>query len=218
MACLKQSYCNASFFCAGFYPCYYFYFYDDNFNEANTILESHEFIQRLHIFLLHLLMHWAIPHLLASMNYIVLLGTPNWCRKAIKYVIDLDSESLHPWLTALVRLNAYICYARILWFYFTGDGTTHTTIALTSTALRNYIAQYTAFATVRLLELKDYCRCFRRRFVKYSTLDHINKNSRYYESEGRENKSDQEVVDAVSVLYLDVFEAMLERTGTRYIS
>lgn len=159
-----------------YYPCYYFYFYDDTLDGTNTIFESTEFCQKRNIFVLNILMHWAIPHLFYSLCTIVALGTPKWGRKAINYVINFDNVLLHSWMRNILRCNAYICYARIVWYYFVENSASLTSVyvILFCTAMGNHFALFSATRIVNLLEHKDIPRnCYRNRFVIYYANDHF---------------------------------------------
>ena len=198
-----------------YYPCYYFYFYNDSLNTTDTIFESIEFTRRRNIFVLNILMHWSISYLLISLCNIVGLGTPKWGRKAINKVINLDYEFALPYLRRLLQCNTCIYYARIAWHYFTGNSSTVTLLCI---AIRNFIAYSSAEYSVIILEHKDMAgQYYKPRFVECFTRDQMKKNSKYCEGEKCADKSDQEIVDAVSILFSDVLEAMLDKTSTRYV-
>ena len=198
-----------------YYPFYYFYFYNDYFYGKNTVSEFTEFTRRRNIFLLNMLLHGALINLLSSVFVIVALGTPKWCRKAIGYLVDFNSPLLHPWLMTLVRFNGYICYIRIIWYFFTGNSTYYTTIVLLCLAQGLTSAGNTCTSNISVLSYKEQTRAYLMEpFVRSFIGNHILKNAKYYEREDCEYKTEQEVVDAVSVLFVDLYEALLDKTGT----
>ena len=200
-----------------YYPCYYFY-YKDPFNETNDIFESLKFTPRQDIFVLSTLLQWAIPHLLLNFFYMVALGTPKiprWGKKAIDHVIDFDSKFFVPLLSRLLQCNAYISYAHVIWYYFYGNSTTAVLLCI---AIGNYIAHNSAEHSLQLLLHKSMPReYYRPRFVRYFTLLHMRKHSKHYENHKCEHKSDKKITDDVSLLFSDIFEAMLDKTGATLI-
>lgn len=200
-----------------YYPCYYFY-YKDPFNDTNDIFESVDFTSKQNFFVLSTLLQWAIPHLFLNFFYMVGLGTPRiprWCKKAIDRVIKWDSKFFVPMLSRLLQLNACISYAHVVMYYFHGNSTT---VVLLCIAMGNYIAHNSAENSLRLLLHKDMPReSYRYRFVRYFVLLHMRKHSKYYENHKCEYKSDRKITDDVSLLFTDIFEAMLDKTGTTLI-
>lgn len=198
-----------------YYPYYYFYFYNDYFYGKNTVSEFTEYTAMRNIFLLNILIHAAIPNLLSSLCSIVALGTPKWCRKAILYVVNFDSPALHPWLITIVRMNGIACYGGIVWYFFTGNSTNFTTIILLCLAQGITSAGNTSISNISVLSSKQQARAYLMEpFVRSFMGNHILKNAMYYEREDCEYKTEQEVVDAVSVLFVDLYEALLDKAGT----
>lgn len=195
------------------YPYYYFYYYNDYYDGQNTAAETTEYTRRRNIFLSNM----AIQLALSMINYfsavVSVMGSPTWIR-----VILWKEQTPTFRLAAVVGLmaNAALCLLRILWYIATGKCTYYACFVSLFFIL-HHIVNFIAInaITTTILEKITARTALIEPFVRSFIGNHIMKNAAYYEREGSEYKTDEEVVDAVAVLYVDLFEGILDKTGKR---
>jgi hypothetical protein len=195
------------------YPYYYFYYYTDYYQGQSTAPEILEYTRRRNIFLSNMTLQLALSMFAFFYAAVSVMGSPIW----MKVIVRKEQSPTVPLGTVVVLItNAALCLLRILWYIATGGSTLYACFVSLFFIL-HHIVNFIAInaITTTIVEKISARTALIEPFVRTFIGNHIMKNAAYYEREGSEYKTDEEVVDAVAVLFVDLFEGILDKTGER---
>lgn len=197
-----------------YYPYYYFYYYDHIFYGQNTEIQFTELTRRRNIFLINMILQLSISMCMYNFKVIAAIGSPKGLKNRIKYFLDLEKEIPLTVFIVIYLGNTALCVLRILWYTFTGSSTYFATLIL-YLFLLPHIAMLFSNTTINfiLLEKANVRSTVLENFLRLLIENHIIKNRDVYEAMG-DITNQQEVCDEMALLYVDLFEGLLDATGT----
>lgn len=194
-----------------FYPYYYFYYYNDYYSGQNSGPEILEYTRRRNIFLTNMALQLALSMFAFFYAAVSVMGSPIWMR----LIVRKEQTPTLPLGTVVVLMgNAALCLLRILWYIATGRSTSYACF-ISLFFILHHVVNFIAInaITTTIVEKISARTALIEPFVRTFIGNHIMKNAAYYEREGSEYKTDEEVVDAVALLFVDLFEGLLDKTG-----
>ena len=194
-----------------FYPYYYFYYYNDYYSGQNSGPEILEYTRRRNIFLTNMALQLALSMFAFFYAAVSVMGSPIWMR----LIVRKEQTPTLPLGTVVVLMgNAALCLLRILWYIATGRSTSYACF-ISLFFILHHVINFIAInaITTTIVEKISARTALIEPFVRTFIGNHIMKNAAYYEREGSEYKTDEEVVDAVALLFVDLFEGLLDKTG-----
>ena len=196
------------------YPYYYFYYYGHIFYGQNTEIEYTELTRRRNIFLLNMMIQLSISMCMYNIKVITAFGSPKGLKTKIKYYIDMEKDTIISCLIISYLGNTVLCVLRILWYSVTGRSTYYATFVL-YLFLLPMIAKIFSNSTINfiLLEKAAVRTTVLEDFLRLLIENHIIKNRDVYEDMNDE-KDMQNICNEMALLYVDLFEGLLDATGT----
>ena len=179
---------------------------------------NNEYKRRRDIFLLNMLLQLSISMFLNYATSLSAFGSPFWVQKIIKKMYDFDSEKSLTALIIILIINSTLVIIRIIWYFIVGNGTWVSTF-INFLFLLPHISIFIIMNSIAtVLPAKEKARAtLLETFVRTFIGNHIYKNAQYYEGSTCPYSTDEELVEAVAVLYVDLFDALLDKTGTYHV-
>lgn len=197
------------------YPYYYFYYYNHIFynQQLNTEIQYIELIRRRNIFLLNMIIQISIAMIIYNIGIISAVGSPKYLKKIIKKILDMEKETAITFIFIICLGNNILCIMRVLWYSFTGGSTYYATYVLYLFLLPQISLLFSNISINFILSEKAVARTVvLESFLRVLIENHIMKNRDTYESMENENEQ-QEICNEMALLYVDLFEGLLDATG-----
>ena len=208
-----------------FYPYYYFYYYHDYYQKQSMInsmkinfdLINTENIRRRNVFLLNMILQLSISMMINFIFTLLAFGSPIWFKKIMKKFYNFDVESSVSYPIIILIANTFLVLIRIIWYFFVGNSTWFACL-ISVFFLLHHIVNFISIncVTTTLMEKALARTALIESFVRTFIGNHIYKYSEYYERDTCEYRTDDEVVEAVGALFVDLFEALLDKTGNSH--
>ena len=200
-----------------FYPYYYFYYYNDYYYKQSNgvnININNESMRRRNIFLLNMILQLSISMIINFIFTLLAFGSPIWVKKLIKKFYNFDVENSVSYPIIILIGNTILVLLRIIWYFFVGNSTWFATL-VSFFFLFHHVFNFISIncITTTLMEKAMARTALIESFVRTFIGNHIYKYSEFYERDTCEYRTDDEVVEAVGALFVDLFEALLDKTG-----
>ena len=194
-----------------YYPYYYFYTHNGYFHGRYTLAELTQYTWRRNIFLLIVLMQSSLPLFFSSVLTMTTLGTPKWFKAALN--IRANNVIYVTTLRQLESWGSWIFFSYIIWYFQCGNCTYYASYVLLLLGISNSanslnFAVSCGHAFTKAMTLFS----VKMQFMKYRMSDHFSKYKAYYKRKCEEN-NEREVAVAVTALFVDLLEAMMDKTG-----
>lgn len=194
-----------------YYPYYYFYKHNDYFHGRYTPAELTQYTWRRSVFLLIMLIQSSLPIFIGSVLTMATIGTPKWCKAAENFKCIKHLKTL----ILLESWCSYVFLLYVVWYFLYGNCTYYASYVLLLIGMQ--VSMHSLYLAVSSGHVFTKCMVLgsvKLQFMRYRMRDHFSKYKAYYTRKCQENK-EREVALAVTALFSDLVEAMLDKTGSQ---